>query len=57
MIVLSAVNNQLLLEIRKRIEFMRSIEIFVVFAVRTLYLAIVPWSERSNEFVSNAEFF
>ena len=33
MIVFSAVNSKLLLEIRKRIEFMRSIEVFVIFAV------------------------
>ena len=57
MIVLSVVNSKLFLEIVKRIECMRGIEIFVIFSVRTLYLAIVPWRERSNELVPDAEFF
>ena len=56
MIVLSAVNSKLLFEIKKRVKFMRSIEIFVIFTVRTLYLAIVTWGERPDELVPNAEF-
>ena len=55
MIVLSAVNSKLLFEIKKRIKFMRSIEIFVIFAVRTFYLAIMAWSKRLNELVPDTE--
>ena len=36
---------------------MGSIEIFVIFTVRALYLAIVPRSKRFNELVLDAEFF
>ena len=57
MIVLSAVNSKLVFEIGKGIEFMRSIEIFVIFAVRTLDLAIMPRCKRLNELVPDAELF
>ena len=57
MIVLAIVNRQLLFEILERIEFVGSIEIFVVFAVGTFDLAIVSWSERLNELVLDAEQF
>mgnify|MGYP007106089911 CR=1 FL=1 len=56
MIVLSAVNSKLLLEIKKRIKFMRRIEVFIIFAVRTLDFAIVPRCKRLNELVANAKF-
>lgn len=56
MIVPSAVNSKLLLEIKERIEFMRCIEVFVVFAMGTLDFSVVPGCKRFNEFVSDAEF-
>ena len=56
MIILSAVNSKLLLEIKKRIESMRSIEIFIIFTVRTLDFAIVSGCKRLNELVANAKF-
>ena len=55
MIVLSAVNSKLLFEIKKRIKFMRSIEVFVIFSVRTFYLAIMARSKRLDELVPDAE--
>ena len=55
-IVLSAVNSKLPLEVRKRIKFMRSIEVFVIFTVRTLDFAIVPGCKGLNELVANAKF-
>lgn len=50
------VNSKLLLEIKERIEFMRCIEVFVVFAMGTLAFSVVPGCKRFNEFVSDAEF-
>lgn len=49
-------NSKLLLEIKKRIESMRSIEIFIIFTVRTLDFAIVSGCKRLNELVANAKF-
>ena len=57
MIIFSAVNSKLLFEINKRIGFMRCIEIFIIFAMRTLNLAIVPWYECFDELMPDAKFF
>ena len=48
-------NGKLLLEILERKEFVRSIEFLIIFAVTTLYLAIVPWSERTNQLVLDSQ--
>ena len=36
---------------------MRSIEVFVIFTVRTLDFAVVPWCERPDKLVPDAELF
>ena len=45
----------LLLEVVERKELEVGIEVFIVFAVAALDLAVVPWSERLNAFVLNAK--
>ena len=50
-------NSQLLFEVLERIEFMRSVEVFVVFAVGAFNLAIVSWRKGLNEFVPDTELF
>ena len=41
-VVFSAVNSKLLFKVIKRVECVGSIEVFVIFAVRALNLAVVP---------------
>ena len=55
MIVSAFTDSELLFEIIKGIEAVRGIEFFVVLAVRSLHLAIVPRRIRANEFVTNAK--
>lgn len=57
MIVFSTVNSKLLFEIMKRIKFMRSIEVFVIFAMGAFHLSIMPWRKWLNELVPDTEFF
>lgn len=47
-------NSKLLLEIKERIEFMRCIEVFVIFAMGTLDFSVVPGRKRFNELVPNS---
>ena len=44
-------DSELLFEIIERIETMRSIEFLVIFSVRTLNLAVVPWSTDTDQLV------
>ena len=55
-VVLSVPNGELLLEVLKGIKLMRSIEVFVIFPVAALDLAVMPGSVGFNEFVANTEF-
>ena len=50
-------NGKLSFKVIKRVEFVRGIEIFVVFAVRTLYFAVVTWGKWTNQFVCNLSLF
>ena len=50
-------NSQLLFEIFERIEAVSGIKVFVVLAVATFHLAVVPWSVRTNELVPDATLF
>lgn len=56
-IVISVMNSKLLFKIIKRIKPMKSIEIFIIFSVRTLNLAIMTRSIRRNELMLNTIFF
>ena len=55
MVVSALTDRELLFEIIKGIETVRSIELFVVFSVRPLDLAVVPRGKNSNEFVPDAK--
>lgn len=50
-------NRRLTLKIRKRIERVRGIELFVIFSVATLYLPIVSGSKRPDSFMLNRKLF
>ena len=50
-------NSQLLFEIFERIEAVSGIKVFVVLAVATFHLAVVPWSVWANQFVLHSTLF
>ena len=54
-VVLTLPDSKLLLEILERKEFVGSIEFLIIFAVTALYLAIVSWSERTDQLVADSQ--
>ena len=50
-------NSKLLFEIVERIKGMSSIKIFVIFAMRTLDFAVMPWCIRTNKLMLYATLF
>ena len=53
-IVFSRVKSKLIFKILKGIEFMSSIEIFIVFSVRPFDLTVMPGCKGANQLVSDA---
>ena len=53
-VVLALPEGKLRREVGEREEPVRSVEFLIVFAVTTLYFAVVPWRVRTNEFMANA---
>ena len=56
-IVTAVMHRKLSFEIVKRIEFVSRIKVFVVFAMGTFDLAVVPRCKRTNQLVVNATLF
>ena len=54
-IVLSVPNSELFLEVLKRIELVRSIEVFVIFSMAALDLTVVSGRKRLDEFMTNSK--
>ena len=55
MVVSAFTDSELLFEVIKGIETVRSIELLIVFSVRPLDLAVVPRGKNSNELVPDAK--
>ena len=54
-VILSVPNSKLVLEVLERIEFMGSVEVFVVLSVTPFDLTIMPGCKRFDEFMANTE--
>ena len=54
-IILALPYSKLFLKVGKGIKLMGSVEFLIIFAVATLHLAVVSWSERLDLFVADAE--
>ena len=54
-IILALPYSKLFLKVGKGIKLMGSVEFLIIFAVATLHLAVVSWSERLDLFAADAE--
>ena len=50
-------NSKLCFEVSKRVKFVCSIEVFIIFTVRTLHFAVMSRGERSDQLVGNLSLF
>ena len=57
MIICSLTECELLLEVLKRVEPVRSMELLVIFSVAALNFSIMSWCIGLNQFVANTELF
>ena len=51
-VVVAVVKYKLSFEIGERIEFFNGVKVFIVLAVRTLNLAVMAWSEGTDQLVA-----
>ena len=56
-IVFAKVNSKLCFEVGKRVKFVCGVEVFVIFAVRTLYFTVMARGEWSDQLVGNLSLF
>ena len=56
-VVFAKMDGKLSLEIHKRVEFVGSIKIFVIFAVRTFHFSVVSRGEGTNQLMGNLSLF